>query len=168
MRTTKLILLLLGTFLISGYYPVETDEFNQNYSPVLMTRENLEKSVKYSSPKEMKNPGKIYLKDDLIFIVEKFRGIHVINNSDRTSPVRQGFINIPGCVDLAIKGQSLYADNAVDLVTIRINDLGNVRETSRVKNTFPELTPPGYDYVPHQYNVENRPKGTIIVAWEEK
>lgn len=166
MRIAKLFILFTGIILTCSYYTEVEPEVT--YSPILMSRETLEKSVRFVSPREMKNPGKIYVKDNLFFIVEKYKGIHVIDNSNRNTPIKKGFIQIPGCVDLAIKGTSLYADNAVDLVAISIENNNEIRVTSRVKNTFPEITPPGWDYVPTTYNTENRPEGTVIVAWESK
>ncbi len=164
MRIIKLSVLLVGLILTCSYY---TDvEPQVSYSPILMSRETLENSIKFVSPRDMKDPGKIYLKDHLFFVVEKYKGIHVIDNSNKNNPIKKGFIQIPGCVDLAIKGTSLYADNAVDLVAISIENTNDIKVTGRIKNTFSELTPPGWDYVPITYNKENRPEGTIIVAWE--
>lgn len=165
MRILKLFA-LFGMFILLCSYYVNDSVPEVNYRPVLMSRSNLEKSIKYVGPRDLINPGKIYLKGHLFFIVEKYKGIHVIDNSNPEKPVKTGFIQIPGCMDLAIKGASIYADNAVDLVTISFENLDEVVITGRVKDAFPELTPPGWDYVPTTYNSNNRPEGTIIVAWE--
>jgi hypothetical protein len=116
----------------------------------------------------MLNPGKIYLKGQYIYIVEKYKGVHIIDNYNRTNPVNKQFIKIPGCIDVAIKNYTLFADNAVDLVAIDITDIENVKVTSRTKEAFPEIIPPDFDYVPSEYNKNNRPNNTIIVAWERK
>lgn len=167
MRILKLSVFLLILILTSSNN-FDSPPYYEYYTPVLVHREVLEKSIKYTEPHEMKNPGKIYLKDQYFYIVEKYKGIHVVDNSDRLNPVRKGFIQIPGCMDLAIKGNTLYADNAVDLVAISIAQEGIVQETSRIKESFPELTPPYMDYIPTEYSKENRPEGTIIIAWEIK
>ena len=137
------------------------------YFPILMEREQLEKSVKYREAQEIINPGKIYYKDGVIFLNEKYKGIHVIDNSNPADPKNVGFINIPGCIDMAIKNTSLMADNAVDLVTVDIKNLPEISVTSRIKNTFPESTPPGENFIPYMFNTGNRPDNTIIVGWEK-
>jgi hypothetical protein len=136
------------------YYPVSA------YTPVFMEREELERSVSYRQGEcDLVNPGKIYHKAPYIYVTEKYKGIHVINNSVPSAPVREGFIVAPGCVDMAIKGNYLYLDNAVDLVAV---DLVTKTVTERVKNAFPEpLSPDGYAcYV-------ERPDNYVLVGWKK-
>lgn len=138
------------------------------YSPVLMNREVLEGSVMITTPKSLKRPGKIYLLGNVIFVVEKYEGIHLIDNSDRTNPKPFSFLIVPGCVDLAIKNNVMYVDNAVDLVAIDMTDLKNLKVTERHVDIFPELVPPDLEFVPSMYSKYNRPENTVIVAWELK
>lgn len=111
-------------------------------APILMTRGALRESVKAEAPRELKHPGKIYSKANWLLINERYEGVHVINNTNPATPLPAGFIAIPGCIDIAMKGNVLYADNAVDLVAIDISDPANVRVTKRIENIFPELTNP--------------------------
>jgi hypothetical protein len=132
-----------------------------------MKRSELEKSVFIRESQDIENPGKIYYKDNVIYLNEKYKGIHVIDNSNPASPNNIAFINIPGCIDIAIKNNSLLADNAIDLVSIDLsNGVTNLSVTARVRNVFPESTPPDLDYTPYSYDHSNRPDGTIIVRWE--
>lgn len=65
-------------------------ERSENYVPVYMTRAELEGSVKYlDGERGMSDPGKIYVYGDRIFVNEKYRGVHVIDNSDPYNPRRQ-------------------------------------------------------------------------------
>ena len=73
-------------------------------------------------PVEIDTTGKIYVKDNYIYINELYDGIHVINDTNPSSPQRIAFIPIPGDVDIAIKDTTLYADSYVDLVTIDISN----------------------------------------------
>ena len=68
------------------------------YEPVFMLRSEMEKSIRLEGPRAMEAPGKIYLRDHLIFINEKYRGIHVIDNSDPAEPENFAFIRIDGCI----------------------------------------------------------------------
>ena len=164
MRKIYYLILLIPFVLTSSvsefYNPSE-------YFPVLMERSVLEQSVFIRETQEIKNTGKIYYKDNVIYLNELYKGIHVINNSDPANPENLAFINIPGCIDIVIKNNSLIADNAIDLVSIDLsNGVQNLTVTSRVKNVFPESIPPDMNYIPSVFNHSNRPENTIIVGWE--
>lgn len=159
-------ILIIGVVLLFSFSR-EPNYNPSDYVPILMERSVLEKSIINRPAQEVENPGKLYYKDQVIYLSEKYKGIHVINNSDPENPENIGFINIPGCVDMAIKNNSLMVDNAVDLVAIDLsNGPQSVSVTSRVKNVFPEINPPDLDYIPSVFNLTNRPEGTIIVGWE--
>jgi hypothetical protein len=132
-----------------------------------MKREMLESSVKMLEPAKVVKPGRIYIKDNYIFINEKYHGVHIINNADPSNPVNEGFLRIPGCLDMAMKGNILYTDNAVDLIAIDLSFPDNIMVTKRIKNIFPELLPPVTDEIPWYYRADNRPENTIIVEWIE-
>jgi hypothetical protein len=146
-----------------GYY----DSYDQ--TPILMLRSDFEKSIKTSEPREMNFTTRINLKDSYIYIVELYKGVHVVNNADPSSPEVIHFINIPGCVDMVIKGDQLFARSAVDLVAIDISDLAAVKEisNSRVRETFSELGIGSLSYnIPYKFTKDQRPENTIIVGWE--
>ena len=75
----------------------------------------------------------------MIFINEKYEGVHVINNADPSNPIKYAFITVPGCIDIAMKGKTLYVDNAIDLVALDVSDPLNVQVTERIPGIFPEL-----------------------------
>ncbi|MBN2520845.1 MAG: hypothetical protein JXB17_10100 [Bacteroidales bacterium] len=156
-------ILAIVAILISMSEPVYYE-----YTPVLMNRESIEKSVYTTSAIAINKTGKIYVKDSLFFISEKQKGVHVINNANPAVPINTGFINVPGCVDIAVKGNILYLDNAVDLIAVDISEYPDITITERIKNIFPESCPPGYDYIPDKYLPSNRPKNTVIVRWIKK
>lgn len=137
---------------------------SSSLTPVLMKRSDFEQAISTRDVELMEQTSRITLLGDHIFIVEEYRGIHVVDNNDPLSPVLQCFINIPGCIDMAIKDDILYARSAVDLVAIDISDLSQVKEINRVRETFPEL---GYEsYIPLAFQEGTRPDSTIIVSWE--
>lgn len=148
----------LTLFSFSPYY--------YEYVPILMSRPELEKSIAILPAQTLENPGKLYAKGDTLYIIEKYKGIHVILNQDPTNPIIKHFIRIPGIVDLAVKQHALFADNAVDLISIDIADLGNAVVLDRERNVFPELTPPNTDWIPWKFSQEERPSNTIIVEWK--
>jgi len=90
-----------------------TDKVFETYtanSPVYMSYDALRSSVKMSAARDLNTPGKIYFKDQYIFINERMKGVHVYDVSDPANPQNKGFIEIPGNVDIAIKDNILYAD----------------------------------------------------------
>lgn len=101
-----------------------------------MTFTELRSSVKAMEPHPLTSPGKIYFKDNFLYINEVGKGIHVIDNSDPSQPVAKSFINIPGNFDLAIRNNILYADSYVDLVAIDLSQVGQEKEVAREENMF--------------------------------
>jgi len=143
------------------------DEYPQtDYKPILMTRSDLEASVKFSEPRILNKTGKIYKYGNYLFISEMYEGIHIIDNTNPLSPVKLGFMVIPGCVDMAIKNGMLYADNATDLVTIDLTNPGQPILVDRDKNVFPEPIPPDNSSIPETYAIGNRPENTVIIKWK--
>ena len=170
MKIKKLLgrsLLIFGVVALALSWSVADEPYYYSeYTPVLMYRNVLEESIKYEEPRDLENPGKMYFKDDFILINEKYYGIHVIDNTDPMNPVNIGFINIPGNLDMAMRYNILYADNAVDLVAIDVSNFTTPVIKDRVKKELPELTPPGYTEVPWNYRQDNRPEDTEIIRWE--
>lgn len=133
--------------------------------PVYMSYEDLRAAVKKTEPRALENPGKIYFKDNYIFINEYFKGIHIYDNQDPKNPVEKAFIEIPGNVDIAIKENTLYADSYVDLVALDISDLTNIRETYRIKDVFPYSVPPKKIELTDEWP---DPTKGVVVDWKIK
>jgi hypothetical protein len=68
-------------------------------------------------------------------------------------------------VDVAVKGTTLFADNATDLIGLDVTDPNSVREISRVRHAFPVLLPPDLGELPEVYR--NRDENLIIVEWRK-
>lgn len=165
----NLLFIFLALVLLSSTCDPYDDEYYSDYKPILMSRADMEASIGFEKARTLISPGKMYFKDNYIFINEKYKGVHIINNEDPANPINIGFISVPGCIDMAVKYNSLYVDNAVDLVTINLeNDFENIEVTDRIKYVFPELRPPDGKPINPQFYDENRPLGTIIVGWEQK
>lgn len=133
--------------------------------PVYMSFEDFRSSFKSSEAKDISQPGKIYFKDGYLFVNEYGEGIHVIDNSNPSNPQKIAFYEIMGNVDMAIRGNILFADSYIDLVAIDISDVLNPVEVSRLENTFPEIMPEGDMFYP--YAMVDRTKG-VIIGWEVK
>jgi hypothetical protein len=137
---TKIVPILAIFVLLTACEESVYREFKGN-APVYMSYEVLRNSVTTEGDRDLKNPGKIYFKDNYIFIIENFEGIHVYDNSNPAAPVHKTFVKVPGAVDISIAGYIIYVDSFVDLVVLDAEDINNIHEVSRVNDAFPYLIP---------------------------
>lgn len=137
----------------------ETNAQYVYFEPVYTPIETIRESVKVTEARPLSAMGRIYFKDDYLFINEPGEGIHVIDNHDPRAPRAVKFISIPGNYDLAINNNTLFADSYVDLLSFDISDLNNVRVVGRKKNSFSPYSSLGFGMDPV--------KG-IVTSWERK
>lgn len=163
-KTSILLLVLSATLSGCMDRTVERISYTANV-PVYMSFSEFRSSFQKSEPIEITLPGKIYFKDGYLFVNEYGKGIHVIDNSDPANPEKIAFYEIMGNVDMAIKGNILYADSYIDLVAIDITDLNTPEEVGRLINIFPEVVPEGDRWYP--YAMVDNEKG-VIIDWETK
>lgn len=109
----------------------------RRYSPLTLTAYQVRQGVRLQAPQPLVNPGKIYTKNQYLFINELKQGIHVIDNRDPSAPKPISFIRIPGNGDIAVRNSILYADSYMDLVAFDISNPTSVREVKRVADVFP-------------------------------
>ena len=119
--------------------------------------------AKFISLKELRNgisngtatlekPGKIYVKDNYLFINELKKGIHVIDNTNPATPKFVSFINIPGNIDMAVVDNVLYADSYSDMVVINIENPTKIGELKRVEKVFLNGTVDGISWYLDEQN----------------
>ena len=106
------------------------------YKPVTISMTEVKAQTGVKEPRVLTQPGKLYIKDDFLFISEAGQGVHIIDNSDKTNPVPKAFIEIPGCYDMAVLGSILYTDSYTDLVAFDIADVNYISEVSRKEGVF--------------------------------
>lgn len=140
------------------------DTFTKTYSytyykPVYKTTAEVRANIKSNAPQPVERPGKIFVLGNYIFLNEVDKGIHVINNANPSQPQNVAFIDIPGNMDLAVKGNTLYADLYTDLVAIDISNPQNVVFKKVVEGVFP-----------HRYynNYFVADSSKVIARWEKR
>ena len=108
----------------------------------------MENSIKLEPPRDIVNSGKIYVKDNPLFINEKNEGFHIYDNLDPKNPTPLHFLAIPGSSDLAIRDTFFYINQAVDLVTLSLDmNTKKISITGRTQNVFPGIiSPDGVDF----------------------
>ena len=150
---------ILVAFFLQGCLKDKVTRTYTTLTPVYESKDVVLANIKSNASKTIESPGKIFIYGDYIFLNEMDKGVHIIDNSNPSNPIVKAFINIPGNVDIAVKGNTLYADMYSDLLSIDISDPLHAKLLKNVANVFPERI----------YNngfVAN--SGKVIVDWIRK
>lgn len=136
------------------------------YVPVYMSLSEVEK-ISVGPQQLTKNAGKIYAFGNYIFQNDINAGVHIIDNTNKSNPVKIAFLNLPLSTEIAVKGNFLYANNYVDLVVFDITNPAKPTFVKRVTNVFPaenQNYPAGSNTY---FQCPDNSKG-IVVSWELK
>jgi len=153
------LMLLLIPVLFNGCFKDHCTRTYTIYTPIYKTNDEVRANIRSNPAREISKPGKIYIKGSYIFLNEMDKGIHVIDNSNPSSPKNIAFIDIPGNLDLAAKGNTLYADLYSDFVTLDISDPLNVQVKKILDDQFPF----------RRYSFGFMPDTTmVIVDWQKR
>ena len=131
----------------------------QIYTPIIETTSSLRAKVKSVSPMDVANAGKLFVLGNIVFLNEKEKGIHVIDNSNPGSPVNKAFIAIPGNTDLWISNNVLYANCYTDFLAIDIADINNIVITKVIEDVFNDLR-----FI-NGYSIS---QGSVVTGWNVK
>lgn len=167
MKAKIVPILTLFSLISSLFFSCEDLNYKEykGYSPVYLSYKDLRSSVAEVQNVDLKNPGKIYFKDNYIFIVEELKGIHVFDDTNPSSPVKKGFVKLPGVVDISVSGNIMYADSYVDLVVLDVQDVENIKEVGRITDVLPYTIPAHNSDFPSTY--VDKDKG-VVIDWELK
>ena len=80
--------------------------------------------------------GKIWYSDDYLYVNLVDRGVLVYDNLNPRDPQRIGFIAIPGNVDMAVIGTTMYANSNDDLLVIDVSNPRQPEEVNRLTALF--------------------------------
>lgn len=134
----KLILLLTSVLAI-GLSSCQ-DKFTETYTANVPQYLNLDDwramEIAAENPRDLSEPGKIYVYKNYLFIVERGVGVHILNNSNPASPQNLAFLSVQGCVDLAVLNNTLYVDSYYDLLSFNIDDPANPEFQCRINDAF--------------------------------
>lgn len=137
----------------------------EGYAPVYITRTGTD-TVLFTQPRSTVHAGKIVLHGNILYQVEQYYGIHIIDMTDPEHASKIGFYEIFGCTGLTLHGNYIYTNSGNDFLVIDISN----REQPRVADyevgyfsgiSFPPPPANGYFECPD-------PARGIIVDWEKK
>jgi hypothetical protein len=157
-------LLAIFAFLLSGCMKDKITRTYQISTPVYEVLTKFRESIRSQAAAAIVNTGKITVAGNYIFLSEPYKGIHVIDNSNPASPKNVSFINIPGNEDMAVTGNTLYADAYGDLVTFDISNPLNVIAKNFATNVFPDHSI-YYAGAVYQGQAINPDSINVIVGW---
>lgn len=177
----SLTALALSLFLLASCTDDSPGKYGKvmGFTPVYGTKAELLASIKMTPPRNLTQPGKIYVYNDLLFVNDANEGVLVLNNADPSNPEKLGFLSIPGNNDIAIRNGYLYADYGLGIVTLDISDINKPVSTSFIdrQNSDISLVPP--DWMIEKYRSQNDQNDRVyfecadlskglIIKWEYK
>ena len=162
----------LGLFLLTALLAFSCKDktlqtFNANV-PVYQSRTEW-RATTYAiqSPLDLKNPGKMFIRGQYLFVNEYLKGVHIIDNTQPASPINLGFLPVHANVDIAVHGDNLYLDSYNDLLVFDITDPSHPVYKSRVEDVF-DFSDFGYfeSYNPNFPMAMLDAEAGIIIGWK--
>ena len=141
MKKICLVLTAAAFVLLPGCSKDNADKNTKTYtiySPVYQSKAAVLAAINGAPSTAIEHAGKLFIKGDYIYLNDVNKGIHIIDNSNATHPFQVAFLSIPGNLDIAIKGNILYADMYNDLLALDITNPHHTKIISTLKNFFTE------------------------------
>ena len=93
MKAKIIPIITMLSFISIIFYSCEDSTLREytGYAPEYLSYKDLRTAVTEVQNVDLKNAGKIYFKDNYIFIVEELEGIHIFDNTNPASPIKKAF-----------------------------------------------------------------------------
>jgi hypothetical protein len=163
----RITLPVAAALLLAGCVKDDCKHTYKIYTPVYKTVTQLRSEVKLLAARPLEHPGKIYIMGNRVYLNEKGKGIHVIDNSNPLQPRNMAFINIPGNIDIAMKNNILYADMHCDLAAFDMSNQGAAPVKKYLANTFPTQAVYTSSFAAGGYST-NPDSIKVIVDWTSR
>lgn len=134
---TTTLLVLIASFLFTSCFKDKCTRSYTFYTPVYKSTAEVRANIKSNSPRPIERAGKLFIRGNYIFLNETDRGFHIIDNTNPSAPKNVAFVDIPGNIDIAVKGNTLYADAYADMVTIDVTNPMQVQVKKFNDKVFP-------------------------------
>jgi hypothetical protein len=138
MKKASAAILLITSFLLQSCLKDKITHTYTILTPIYQSKDEVLANIKSNTPEKIKSPGKVFLYGNYIFLNEVDKGVHIIDNTDPKNPIPKAFIDIPGNLDIAVKGNVLYADMYQDLLAIDVSNPLKVKLLKTIPDIFPE------------------------------
>jgi len=114
------------------------------YKPFYKSKAEVRANIKSGSVTKITQAGKIFIQGNNLFLVDVNKGVHIIDITNPDQPQKTAFIPVPGCNDIAVRGNYLYVNFGTDLLTINISNPNLAYIKKSISNVFPENYALGY------------------------
>ena len=134
------------------------------YAPSYLDRSTSD-TIRHVAPQLTINGGSIYLYKTMLFQIEVGRGIHIFDFSDPENSVKTGFYELPGCEQLSIDGNIIYANSYSDLIVVDISIITDPKIVNLQPFYFEDKSsqlPPERGY----FECVDRSKG-VVTGWNK-
>jgi hypothetical protein len=136
------------------------------YKPVLMDNTKLTTDVFLLPAQENKTITLMRQMGNYLLALDYGLGIHVIDVSNPNLPVKKSFYQIPACIDFEVKGNTVYANNYRDFITIDFNTITAPIVLKREANAF-DITIKTIDGLKVHEKLKQLPPNTTIISYEK-
>ena len=139
----KLYPLLLFTVFLTGCLEDECSEtltYTAYHPVVISATEWRSDEFTFAPSEQVCDPSGFYVYGDILFVLDRSEGMHIIDNSDNDNPRPLKFLNIPGGEGIAVRNGILYVNQYVDLLAFDISSPTNPAFLSRTENVFDPYT----------------------------
>ncbi|MEL6140123.1 MAG: hypothetical protein AAFU67_00725 [Bacteroidota bacterium] len=106
------------------------------YDPVYLYPEDYRVDIIAEGPQDLCEPGGFYVYEDYLLVIEKNKGLHILDNADASNPAAVSFLPVKGAVGLAVRNDVLYINNYTDLVAFGLTDPASPTMLSRTEDVF--------------------------------
>lgn len=150
-------------FLLNSCYTCTEEQEYDIYSPKYISRDSLNKSITGLPPQELVEISNFYPNGEWMYLIEKGKGVHIMDNSNPQLPEIKAFITIPDIRDLAVKNNTLLVNQNTDLVAIEVSVPNDPIVADRMENVFEEILPP---LPPNSQYERPDPEKGIVIGWD--
>ncbi len=163
MTKGKIFLTAFCCLLLSACFKDKVTRTYTLQKPVFASKAAVLANIKAVAAHPVKESGKIYIYGNWIFMSDPARGIHIIDNTNPSNPQPKAFIELPGNLDIAVKGNALYADLFTDLLVLDISNPLSPVLKEVIPQAFPDRTyVNGYYLQPDQVIIDWIKKDTTV------
>ena len=134
MKYYRITFYLLFASLLTQSCTKDTGNVTVNYqeaTAIYGSLDDIRTSDLNQSPKQINNPGKIFIGNDYVLIGEEGQGVHVVNNNDKSAPFMESFISIPGNREFVVFDDVLYAESYYDMIKVDVTNPTNAKLLAR-------------------------------------
>src|SRR4051812_41613399 len=134
MRLTHLFLLLCVA--TSACVDKRDKKIYSAFKPVLMDSARINTDLFIGPARENKLITVMKRSGNRLYCLDYGLGLHIIDISNFSNPVKTGFYQIPACIDFEVNGDTVFANNYRDLIQIDLSKLNSPVIVKREANFF--------------------------------